>query len=184
MAHAWKACWVQALGGSNPPFSADFSLCFAGFSRLLRPLEGLSPTKTPHPLDSSCGVERVRLRADSSGRVLGYGVSMEIASDPFVRSGRAPGVVGICLAAVSVAMVLVAVILMGADTGSSFVGPTDHIGFGLLAVAGVIAIAALVLGVSAISSGSRRIGVIAIVVTVSSVPLSFASLLVLDAVVG
>lgn len=22
MAHAWKACWVQALGGSNPPFSA------------------------------------------------------------------------------------------------------------------------------------------------------------------
>ncbi len=23
MAHAWKACWVQALGGSNPPFSAQ-----------------------------------------------------------------------------------------------------------------------------------------------------------------
>ena len=23
MAHAWKACWVQALGGSNPPFSAN-----------------------------------------------------------------------------------------------------------------------------------------------------------------
>ena len=23
MAHAWKACWVQALGGSNPPSSAD-----------------------------------------------------------------------------------------------------------------------------------------------------------------
>jgi hypothetical protein len=23
MAHAWKACWVKALGGSNPPFSAD-----------------------------------------------------------------------------------------------------------------------------------------------------------------
>ena len=22
MAHAWKACWVQALGGSNPPSSA------------------------------------------------------------------------------------------------------------------------------------------------------------------
>ena len=22
MAHAWKACWVKALGGSNPPFSA------------------------------------------------------------------------------------------------------------------------------------------------------------------
>ena len=24
MAHAWKACWVKALGGSNPPFSAIF----------------------------------------------------------------------------------------------------------------------------------------------------------------
>jgi hypothetical protein len=23
MAHAWKACWVKALGGSNPPFSAE-----------------------------------------------------------------------------------------------------------------------------------------------------------------
>jgi len=22
MAHAWTACWVKALGGSNPPFSA------------------------------------------------------------------------------------------------------------------------------------------------------------------
>ena len=22
MAHAWKACWVEALGGSNPPSSA------------------------------------------------------------------------------------------------------------------------------------------------------------------
>jgi hypothetical protein len=109
---------------------------------------------------------------------------MEIATDPFVRSGRAPGVVGICLAAVSVTVVLVAVILMGADTGSSFVGPTDHIGFGLLAVAVIIAITALVLGGSAISNGSRRLGVIAIVVTVSSIPLSFASLLVLDAMVG
>jgi len=29
MAHAWKACWVQALGGSNPPFSAVvFGLIF------------------------------------------------------------------------------------------------------------------------------------------------------------
>jgi hypothetical protein len=23
MAHAWKACWVKALGGSNPPSSAN-----------------------------------------------------------------------------------------------------------------------------------------------------------------
>src|SRR5450756_850485 len=32
MAHAWKACWVKALGGSNPPSSAkrwarDLRLC-------------------------------------------------------------------------------------------------------------------------------------------------------------
>ena len=26
MARAWKARWVQALGGSNPPFSASNSL--------------------------------------------------------------------------------------------------------------------------------------------------------------
>ena len=26
MAHAWKACWVQALGGSNPPSSAAVSV--------------------------------------------------------------------------------------------------------------------------------------------------------------
>lgn len=26
MAHAWKACWVQALGGSNPPSSASSPL--------------------------------------------------------------------------------------------------------------------------------------------------------------
>jgi hypothetical protein len=25
MAHAWKACWVKALGGSNPPSSAEIS---------------------------------------------------------------------------------------------------------------------------------------------------------------
>jgi len=25
MAHAWKACWVQALGGSNPPSSATLT---------------------------------------------------------------------------------------------------------------------------------------------------------------
>lgn len=23
MAHAWNACWVHALGGSNPPSSAE-----------------------------------------------------------------------------------------------------------------------------------------------------------------
>jgi hypothetical protein len=30
MAHAWKACWVQALGGSNPPSSASSTSTNAG----------------------------------------------------------------------------------------------------------------------------------------------------------
>ena len=30
MAHAWKACWVQALGGSNPPSSAILTSQNAG----------------------------------------------------------------------------------------------------------------------------------------------------------
>ena len=30
MAHAWKACWVQALGGSNPPSSAEAKDSFIG----------------------------------------------------------------------------------------------------------------------------------------------------------
>ena len=30
MAHAWKACWVQALGGSNPPSSATLTSTNAG----------------------------------------------------------------------------------------------------------------------------------------------------------
>ena len=49
-AHAWKACWVQALGGSNPPPSANFrrrqfSLTFQGLTRL----EAFGfPTRFPH----------------------------------------------------------------------------------------------------------------------------------------
>ena len=41
MAHAWKACWVQALGGSNPPSSATGPrdlLRFRGFCCLWRRL--------------------------------------------------------------------------------------------------------------------------------------------------
>src|SRR5690606_22130391 len=30
MAHAWKACWVHALGGSNPPSSASLTRANAG----------------------------------------------------------------------------------------------------------------------------------------------------------
>jgi hypothetical protein len=38
MAHAWKACWVQALGGSNPPFSAPtgWSTCLPTKGRQLQ----------------------------------------------------------------------------------------------------------------------------------------------------
>src|SRR6478736_4011885 len=43
MAHAWNACWVNALGGSNPPFSAfgpgplDRGLFASWSSRLVVP---------------------------------------------------------------------------------------------------------------------------------------------------
>ena len=36
MAHAWKACWVHALGGSNPPSSAGGAGCPAGRGTRLR----------------------------------------------------------------------------------------------------------------------------------------------------
>lgn len=70
MAHAWKACWVQALGGSNPPSSATnpgpsgsgffYALPLApgpAFSRRRRPTPNLSlpiaqrpaPSETKNP---------------------------------------------------------------------------------------------------------------------------------------
>jgi hypothetical protein len=46
MAHAWKACWVKALGGSNPPFSARYQIIYtippqtdAGFLGTIAPGE-------------------------------------------------------------------------------------------------------------------------------------------------
>ncbi len=45
MAHAWKACWVQALAGSNPASSA-------GLNFLLAVAVGFEPTENfrPHTL--------------------------------------------------------------------------------------------------------------------------------------
>src|SRR5829696_6825918 len=47
MAHAWKACWVRALGGSNPPSSAgrrarDLQTCR---SRALRGFAAPAPNQ-------------------------------------------------------------------------------------------------------------------------------------------
>ena len=79
MAHAWKACWVQALGGSNPPSSATnpgpsgsgffyalFTPAFPSpgllprspltpspaFSRRRRPTPSLPPPIAQHPAPS------------------------------------------------------------------------------------------------------------------------------------
>ena len=46
MAHAWKACWVQALGGSNPPFSA-FEMPRMG-PREAGPMRGISCLAAEH----------------------------------------------------------------------------------------------------------------------------------------
>ena len=59
MAHAWKACWVQALGGSNPPSSATnpgpsgsgfFHALFTPASAYSRPRLYPIPTHSPDPL--------------------------------------------------------------------------------------------------------------------------------------
>src|SRR3954465_12444477 len=39
MAHAWKACWVKALGGSNPPSSADAKRAHPQGGRVLHLLQ-------------------------------------------------------------------------------------------------------------------------------------------------
>ena len=57
MAHAWKACWVQALGGSNPPSSATGPRDRFRFRGFLLPVEPLvfqaplvfrAPARSPH----------------------------------------------------------------------------------------------------------------------------------------
>lgn len=51
MAHAWNACWVHALGGSNPPSSA---------SRSHRPLDetGFLSAQNMHTQNADPGLRR------------------------------------------------------------------------------------------------------------------------------
>ena len=66
MAHAWKACWVQALGGSNPPSSATGPrdlLRFRGFCCLQPRLisgrrESCPPARSPHASFARSGRSR------------------------------------------------------------------------------------------------------------------------------
>ena len=66
MAHAWKACWVQALGGSNPPSSATGPrdlLRFRGFCCLWRRWcsgrrRARPPARSPHASFARSGRSR------------------------------------------------------------------------------------------------------------------------------
>ena len=82
MAHAWKACWVQALGGSNPPSSATnpgpsgsgFFLCLIyfhfpdpAFSRRRRPTHSLPLPITQRPATSETKNPATHCMAGISG---------------------------------------------------------------------------------------------------------------------
>ena len=66
MAHAWKACWVQALGGSNPPSSATGPrdrFRFRGFCCLWRRWRSgrrraRPPARSPHASFARSGRSR------------------------------------------------------------------------------------------------------------------------------
>jgi hypothetical protein len=101
------------------------------------------------------------------------------------RYGRVIGIVGLCVGALSACLIVFATILMGADTGSSFVGPTDRLGLALLATGALFLIVGVVLAVRALKSpASRRIGVVTLVASLSGIPLAVISLLILDALVS
>src|SRR3954452_8690022 len=67
MAHAWKACWVKALGGSNPPSSADAKRAHPQGGRVLHLLQC-----------SGFGEEQRRSRCDG------------VPHPPRLREGGAP----------------------------------------------------------------------------------------------
>ena len=73
MAHAWKACWVQALGGSNPPSSATGPrdrFRFRGFcvrwSRLRGVLSACVCPRAATPPLRACGGLAVRPKSRSA----------------------------------------------------------------------------------------------------------------------
>ena len=100
MAHAWKACWVQALGGSNPPSSATV---IPVFSRDRDSLEIPWHSYRSHSVSERPGIPRIatmlmhRLYLGFSGTTgdsaliqTDAGVSMyRIVVDP--TTGNSPG---------------------------------------------------------------------------------------------
>ena len=76
MAHAWKACWVKALGGSNPPSSANFLTSVKLVSTLadVAKLAGVSKSTASRALSGRGSVsvktqEKVSAAADELGFV-------------------------------------------------------------------------------------------------------------------
>ena len=76
MTHAWKACWVKALGGSNPPSSANFLTIVKLVSTLadVAKLAGVSKSTASRALSGRGSVslrtqERVSVAAEELGFV-------------------------------------------------------------------------------------------------------------------
>ena len=75
MAHAWKACWVKALGGSNPPSSADFITSLSLVSTLadVAKLVGVSKSTASRALSGRGSVSfGTRERVTSAAEQLGF----------------------------------------------------------------------------------------------------------------
>ena len=75
MAHAWKACWVKALGGSNPPSSANFVTSVILVSTLsdVAKLAGVSKSTASRALSGRGSVSmRTQERVSSAADELGF----------------------------------------------------------------------------------------------------------------
>ena len=75
MAHAWKACWVKALGGSNPPSSAKFLTSVNAVSTLadVAKLAGVSKSTASRALSGRGSVSLVtQKKVSSAAEELGF----------------------------------------------------------------------------------------------------------------
>ena len=75
MAHAWKACWVKALGGSNPPSSAQFVTSVSQVSTLadVAELAGVSKSTASRALSGRGSVSlKTQERVSAAAEELGF----------------------------------------------------------------------------------------------------------------
>ena len=75
MAHAWKACWVKALGGSNPPSSANFLTSVSLVSTLadVAKLAGVSKSTASRALSGRGSVSlRTQEKVSDAAEELGF----------------------------------------------------------------------------------------------------------------